>query len=319
MSQPRFLVLGGGEGWHSNQLRAAAEAAGSELAYATYESIKGEVFSCGRDVESGIVCEAGPLDQFDAILTRTMPAGSLEQITFRLAALHALRGTPIVNQPAALEIAIDKYATLARVSKLGYPVPRTIVVQSRADAMTAFESLGGDVVVKPIFGGEGRGVMRVTDRELAWYTFSTLEQVGAVVYLQEFIAPGGIDTRLLVIGDRVIAVERSNANDFRTNVISGGTAKEVVPTDEQVAMAKRILEQIGLDFASVDFLHTEDGGYRVLEVNAIPGWKGAQRACDQSIADEIIRLLFQRAGLDVRQSNSPESNSPDSNSQVSCS
>ncbi len=64
--------------------------------------------------------------------------------------------------------------------------------------------------------------MRIRDRQLAWYTFATLDQLDAVSYVQKFIPPGGIDTRLLVIGDQVFGIRRENQSDFRTNVSGGG-------------------------------------------------------------------------------------------------
>lgn len=292
MSGRRFLVLGGGEGWHMNQLRSAAEATGCEIAVSPYETLAASIGRCGSTIAT---CSAGTLGQFDAILTRTMPAASLEQITFRLATLHSLTDVPLVNPPRALEIAIDKFATLAHVAALGYPVPETIVVQSRGEAMDAFERLGGDCVVKPIFGGEGRGVTRIADPQLAWYAFSTLEGLGAVCYLQEFVAPGGIDTRLLVIGERVIGLRRTNELDFRTNVASGALCQSIEPNDVIRELATAITRSIGLTFASVDLLDCADGSQCVLEVNAIPGWKGAQQVADTNIAAEIVHLLCEQA------------------------
>jgi len=47
----------------------------------------------------------------DALLVRSMPPGSLEQVVFRMDALARVeqQGTPVLNPPRALEIAIDKY------------------------------------------------------------------------------------------------------------------------------------------------------------------------------------------------------------------
>jgi ribosomal protein S6--L-glutamate ligase len=227
-----------------------------------------------------------------------MPAGSLEQVTFRLAILHQLaleNEIALVNPPRALEIAIDKFATLALIAELGYEVPDTIVVQSRNDALAAFHSLGGDCVVKPVFGGEGRGVMRVRDAELAWYTFSTLQQLDAVMYVQKFIPPGGRDTRLLVIGDSIVGVRRRNHHDFRTNVGSGAEVELFQPTDQQQQVAVDICKSIGLKFASVDFIDTENENQQVLEVNAIPGWKATQAVVPESIAERIMQLLIAEA------------------------
>src|SRR6056297_2633374 len=295
MSGYRFLMLGGGEGWHWDQLRSAASRCGCEIRLGSYQSLRA-CLSPGEPCR--LACDAGPLDQFDAILTRTMPAGTLETITFRLATLHACLdhwpGTVIVNQPRALEVAIDKFATLARVSALGYPVPQTRVVQTRREALEVFGELGGDCVVKPIFGGEGRGVMRLRDRELAHYTFATLENLGAVFYVQQFVPPGGSDTRLLVIGDAVLGLRRHNPLDFRTNLSRGGSCGRFEPGADQKAMALQICRSIGLTFASVDLLDRDDDDSCVVEVNGIPGWKGAQQVTSVNIAQLIIEVLVKQ-------------------------
>ncbi len=294
MSDRRFLCLGGGDGWHADQLRSAAAKRGCDFEVAAYETLTARI---GDKVHAS--CIAGPVHGFDAVLTRTMPAGSLEQITFRLAILHDLVQSPespaIVNPPRSLEIAIDKFATLAHVARLGYSVPETIVVQSRGEAVDAFEKLGRDCVVKPIFGGEGRGVMRIRDAELAWYTFSTLEQLGAVCYVQRFVRPGGSDTRLLVIGESVVGLRRCNGTDFRTNISNGGTCQPITVSDEASEMAIRICDSMGLKFAAVDIVDSNDGIPKIIEVNAIPGWKGAQSAADFNIAERIIELLVREA------------------------
>jgi ribosomal protein S6--L-glutamate ligase len=235
-----------------------------------------------------------------------MPAGTLEQITFRLATLHAAQtqGVRIINPPRTLELAIDKYATLAIVASLGYRIPDTTVAQSRKDALAAFDSFGGDVVVKPIFGGEGRGVMRIHDRQLAWYTFSTLEQLGAVLYVQKFVPPGGRDTRMLVIGDSVIGIRRVNSNDFRTNVAGGATGIPVELSPAMVAAARRIAAEMSLVIGSVDVIdclpdqssadHNGVDGV-VVEVNGVPGWKGAQGCLDIDLAETMIRCVIDSA------------------------
>ena len=159
--------------------------------------------------------------------------------------------------------------------------------------------LGSDCVVKPIFGGEGRGVMRIQDPELAWTVFSTLENLGAVCYVQKFVPPGGSDTRLLVIGDTVRGIQRTNDTEFRTNVSSGGHCQAVDLDQQQMEMAQMICKDIGLRFASVDLLHFEGGEAKVIEVNAIPGWRGAQAVSQDCIAGEIIEELQTQAAVRV--------------------
>ncbi len=290
MSHFRILCLGAGDGWHAQQLDEASKQLDCQIEFSTYESLRSSIVNDTPTFE----CEVGRLDNFDVLLTRTMPAGSLEQVTFRLAILHAVVQTGIikvVNEPSALEIAIDKFATLQRIAAMGFPVPDTAVAQSRRDAMDAFHRLGGDCVVKPVFGGEGRGVMRICDAELAWTAFSTLENLNAICYVQRFVPPGGADTRLLVIGDTVRAIRRTNPREFRTNVSHGGRCEAIALDDQQEQMATRICREIGLRFASVDLLHFDQGPPKVIEVNGIPGWKGAQSVTTDKIAAGIITEL----------------------------
>lgn len=218
----------------------------------------------------------------------------MEQIIFRLAVLHTLAaaGMKIVNPPRTLETAIDKYATLAAVAALGYPVPQTIVVQSRSDGMKAFEFLGRDVVVKPIFGGEGRGVMRVRDPQLAWTAFSTLQQLDSILYVQKFVSPGGRDTRMLVLGDEVFGVRRTADHDFRTNVASGGSCEAIELSSDEVAMTRRIASSMGIRIGSIDVLDNDAGPPLVLEVNGVPGWKGAQQCVPFNIAEKMIAAIL---------------------------
>jgi len=287
----RLLALGPGNGWHADQLRLAATRHGCSLDYADYETLSSSFDAGGRHLAR---CTAGDLKSFEAILCRTMPTGSMEQIIFRLAVLHTLAaaGVKIVNPPRTLETAIDKYATLATVAALGYPVPQTIVVQSRSEGMKAFEFLGRDVVVKPIFGGEGRGVMRVSDPQLAWTAFSTLQQLDSILYVQKFVSPGGRDTRMLVLGDEVFGVRRTAEHDFRTNVASGGSCEAIELSGDEIAMARRISCSIGLRLGSIDVLDNDDGPPAVLEVNGVPGWKGAQQCVPFNIAEKMIAAIL---------------------------
>lgn len=319
MSCSRILVLGGRPicrpaaaplGWHLAELHAAATRLSVQLCFADYEALIAHVDDDGaRSVVAGESPDADHpvderLDEADAIFTRTMPPGSMEQILFRLAVLHDEYGRrsrngrshSIVNPPTSLELSIDKYATLARVARMGIATPATGVAQSRSAAMRLFDQLGGDVVVKPIFGGEGRGVMRIREAELAWTTFSTLQQLGAIFYVQQFVAPGGRDLRLLVIGPHVHAIRRTCQDGFRTNVRAGGRAEWIELRSEWQDMARRVCSEFQLTVAAIDLLETANGNdYRLVEVNAIPGWKAAQGVAPINLAEQIVSVLKENA------------------------
>ena len=78
----------------------------------------------------------------------------------------------------------------------------------------------GDVIVKPIFGSMGHGMVRVSDPDVAFRVLQSLEQVRAVFYVQRAVESGGRDVRAFVVGGRVLgAIERrAEGGDWRTNV-----------------------------------------------------------------------------------------------------
>jgi ribosomal protein S6--L-glutamate ligase len=237
-----------------------------------------------------------PLAAFDAILVRTMPAGSLEQVVFRMDLLHeaVANGQTVLNPPRAVEVCVDKYLTTARLARAGIATPPTAVCQKSDDAMTAFAELGGDVVLKPLFGAEGRGMCRITDSETAWRTCRVLEQTGQVIYLQQFVRHPGWDLRAFVLSGRVIAsMRRVAGNDWRTNVAQGGTTERVTLSVEEERLALRAAEAVGCPIAGVDLLPGPGSEMFVIEVNAVPGWKALAPTCGVDVAKEVVRFLTQ--------------------------
>ena len=283
----RIAVLSGGGGWHVHDLIRAAGELGHRAEAVDF-----------RTVMAAVEATPGPLAGFDAAIVRTMPAGSLEQIVFRMDLLHAAvsAGVKVLNPPRALETCVDKYLTNVRLARAGLTTPPTHVSQHSDDALPAFHQLGGDVVVKPIFGSEGRGMVRLTDPETAWRTFRALENTGQVIYQQRFVRHPGWDLRVFVIAGRVIAaMRRSSRGDWRTNVAQGGTAERVELTREQSALAAKAAEAVGCPVAGVDLLPGPGGELYVIEVNAVPGWRALAPVSGVDVAAEVVRDLAERA------------------------
>ena len=235
-----LVALVSGFGWHVADLERAAKQIGVSLCAVPFPQVCATV---GMARESPRVSAGGiDLTAADGVLVRMMPPGSLEQVVFRMDALHRLAslGIPVLNPPRAVEAAVDKYLTLSLLDAAGMPVPPTWTGGSAEEALTAFEKLGGDVVVKPLFGPEGRGLVRISDRELAWRTFHVIERLGAILYLQRFVRHPGYDVRVFVLRGSVIGVMRrhANAGEWRTNVSLGGRAEpsRLEPEAERLAL-----------------------------------------------------------------------------------
>ena len=286
----RIAVLANSESWYFADLHRAAQSAGHDLFRADYRHLVGRTDRIEIDGESPINLSAA-----DAVIVRTMPPGSLEQVVFRMDALLHLEksGVAVVNPPKAIECAVDKFLATSRLAQANLPVPRTIVCENSESAIAAFDELGQDVVVKPIFGSEGRGIVRVTDPEMAHRVFRTLERIDAVLYVQQFVPHAGFDIRVLVLDDHVVGSIRRRAHqDFRTNVSQHGTAEFYAPTPIEEKLALDSTRAIGARMAGVDLLQdNRDGKQYVIEVNAVPGWKAFGRATKIDVAARLIDSL----------------------------
>lgn len=295
----RFGVLGNEGSWYGEDLSRAASERGHECVRVDFPLVAA---SCGESsgVHPGTVSSGEyDLTTFDALIVRTMPPGSLEQVVFRMDALARLVacGVAVVNSPRSMECAVDKFLTTARLEAAGLPVPATVTCQDSEAAMAAFDRLGRDVVIKPLFGSEGRGICRVSDPDLAFRTFRTLERTGVVLYIQKFIQHSGFDVRVLILDGRVLgAMKRFSADDFRTNVARSAKTQPHVasPAEEQLALTAAAT--VGARIAGVDLLYDDSGRCFVIEVNAVPGWRAFSRTNGIDVASRLIASLEESSG-----------------------
>ena len=288
----RIVLLGEPGGWHIERLGAAVVRRGHVATVVRWQHLTASVGDEGLRFGPAAVAAA------DAIVVRGMPGVAtgtdrLESVVFRMDVLGCLEteGMPVVNRPRALEIAIDKYLSLAALARAGLRVPRTVVVQDAEAARAAFAALGSSCVAKPIFGSRGRGIALVSTATAAAAAVSA----GGLGYLQEFLPHAGWDVRVLVIGDQTFAMRRiAAAGEWRTNISLGGRPEAFAPPTGWLELARRAAAAVGADVAGVDILPTDDGPV-VLEVNAVPGWQGLQAVTEIDLANEIAALVERTA------------------------
>ncbi len=289
----RAAILGSRTSWHVGALQGALRARGIAAPCFSITRLVARIANRPRLGSRG-----ESLDDYDVLFVRSIPGGSLEQIIFRVDALHRLEnaGVRIVNPPTTIERTVDKYYTSTLLEDAGLPTPRTIVTERFATAMEAFHELGGDVVVKPLFGSEGRGMVRVTDRDTAYRVFRALELGRYVYYLQEFISHADRDIRAFVIGGEVVAamvrrVKEPGPLSWKTNVAQGARGEAWEPDREVRQMALTACRVLNADYAGVDILPGEDGRYYVTEVNGIPGWQGLKAATGVDVAALLVEYI----------------------------
>jgi RimK family alpha-L-glutamate ligase len=283
----RIAVLAARTGWHTKELERAAAERGHQPTVLPYEGLVARIGPA-----PGLRSRNTELDSADVVMARIIPSGSLEQIIFRVDALHRLedRGTRVVNSPRAIERTVDKFWTSTLLEQCGIPTPETVVCDDAEEAVAAYRALG-DVIVKPLFGSMGLGMVRVSDEEMAFRVFRTIEQIRGVYSVQRTVDHDGTDIRAFVLGGRVIAAIERRASGWRTNLARGGSARSVSLSDPLSALAVRAAAAVGADYAGVDLVTGRDGTTYVLEVNGIPGWRGLQEATGLDIAGRLVDHL----------------------------
>ena len=296
----RVAIMADEVGWHTRQLQAALRERGA-LGRCV------DLADCRVDTTHawhGLVIPGFGRELPDAVLVRGIAGGTFEQVTKRLGVLHALRefGVPVYNDARAIERSVDKSMTSLLLHAAGVPTPPAWAVESRAQAqrVVMMEAAAGHaLVLKPLFGSQGRGLRLVGAVNGAHHALPPLGGAyGALAYLQRFIAPlaqRGFDWRVLVVGGRAVTAMRRISTHWVHNVAQGASCESAELRPELARLAQDAARTLDMDYAGVDVMPGEPGAaLQVIEVNGVAAWQGLQRVTGFNIARAIVDDLFDR-------------------------
>jgi tetrahydromethanopterin:alpha-L-glutamate ligase len=290
----RIAIMTARPGWHGRRLAAAFAALGVATRFAS-------LADCRVDLEAsrhGIVVPGFRDGLPDGVFVREIAAGTFEQVTFRLAILHALAewGVPVYNTARAIERSVDKSMTSMLLRRAGLATPATWATEQEASARSVLmrESARGErLVLKPLFGSRGKGLLRLG----AGDALPAAADCNGVYYLQRFVdtAPEDArDYRVFVIGGNAVAAMTRRGPGWVHNVAQGARCGSAPLGDDLCDLAERAARAIGLDYAGVDLMRARDGSPVVLEVNGIPAWHGLQSVAPVDIAARLAHDFVQR-------------------------
>jgi tetrahydromethanopterin:alpha-L-glutamate ligase len=289
---PRILVVNDNSEKHSRGLAAGFRRRGAVAVDAPLASL---AFDTGSPAGIAIPGFDGALP--DAVLVRSIAAGSFEAVTRRLGILHALvkLSVPVWNSAVTIERCVDKSMTTFLLQNAGLPTPPTFAVEGleAARKVAARELPAMPLVLKPLFGAQGRGIRLI--RALA--DLPADDEVDGVYYLQRYVPRAGPpfrDYRVFVCAGKMVAMMSRRGEDWITNVNRGGVPERISHDDqpELAELAVAAAAAVGADFAGVDIVPAADGSLLVLEVNSMPAWSGLQSVVAANIADTIAEALL---------------------------
>ncbi len=282
--------------WHVRRLAAAMRRRGASVVVTSLPR-------CAFDtaLASGIDIPGFDGALPDAVFVRSISAGTLEQITFRLGLLHALResGVRVWNDARAIERCVDKSMTTFLLQQAGIPTPRTRTMEGDAPARDYVADAGRALIFKPLFGSQGKGLLRVEGLS----HLPPPEAADSIYYLQDFVPPAGEgfeDWRVIATRSRVIAAMGRKAGTWITNVHQGGAPVPCQPTREMRELASAALAAVDADYGGVDLIRGPDGRLMVLEVNSNPSWRGLQSVSDVDVAEAIVEDFLAAVGVHQR-------------------
>ena len=294
----RVAIFTDETGWHTRQLQAALRERGAvgrcvDLADCLVDTHRGR---------QGLVIPGFGRELPAAAVVRGIAGGSFEQVTKRLSVLHALRdlGVPVYNDARAIERSVDKAMTSWLLHAAGVPTPPTWATESLALARRIVmreAAAGHALVLKPLFGSQGKGLHRVGLVDGRLRALPRLgKSFGRLVYLQRWLPPTqvpGFDWRVLVVGGRAVAAMRRVSRHWIHNIAQGASvaAAELTPLLAQTAAAAA--RALQMDYAGVDLMPF-GAGVQVIEVNGIAAWQGLQQVTSFNIARVLVDDLFDR-------------------------
>lgn len=107
----------------------------------------------------------------------------------------------------AVEIASDKEICTKLLKDLGLPVPEQKVARDAKDAADIADWIGFPVVIKPLDGNHGRGVVvNIMTEAEAEEAYAIAEQEGSAVVVESMIQ--GDDHRLMVVNGKLVAAAK---------------------------------------------------------------------------------------------------------------
>lgn len=311
MTERRVAIFTDETGWHTRRLRQALVRRGFEGRCVDLAACRFDTAASPHGVLIPGFGKALPC----AAIVRGIAGGSLEQITKRLGILHALRelGVPVYNEARAIERSVDKAMTSFLLHRAGVATPQAWAVEDEAQArriLVREAAAGHGLVVKPMFGSQGKGVLRVGAVDGGFVALPPLGELAGLAYLQRFVpqtespqAPG-FDWRVLVIGGQARAAMKRVSAHWVRNVARGARCQACALEPGLAALAEAAAAALGMDYAGVDLVPdaAAASGAQVIEVNGVAAWRGLQRVTAFDIAQALVDdLLARRLGVGLDQ------------------
>jgi len=207
---------------------------------------------------------------------------------------------PVINSFEVANNCGNKMITSLLLKKHNVPTPKTYFTFSSEAALENLEKIGYPMVIKPVVGSWGRGVMPLKDRDTADAIIEVRElndgPLDRIYYLQEMVNRPPRDIRVIVVGDQVVAaMYRTSSGSFKTNIAVGGEPVACEITKELEDVCMKAAKAVGGGILGVDVMEDKKRGLVVHEVNNTVEFKGLAKVVKKDIPKEMIDFAIKSA------------------------
>ncbi|HJJ22961.1 MAG TPA: lysine biosynthesis protein LysX [Nitrosopumilus sp.] len=204
---------------------------------------------------------------------------------------------PVLNKFEVAHICGNKMFMTLLLKKNNIPTPKTYFSFSSESAAENLEKVGYPLVIKPVIGSWGRGVMPIKDKD-AMDAICEIRNItdsphDRIYYLQELIKRPPRDIRVITIGDDPIAaMYRKSSGGFKTNIALGADPELCEITKEIEDMAAKASKAMGGGILGIDMMEDDKRGLVVHEVNNTVEFKGLARVTQRNIPKEMVEFAL---------------------------
>ena len=202
---------------------------------------------------------------------------------------------PVLNKFEVANVCGNKMFMTLLLKKNNIPTPKTYFSFSSESAAENLEKVGFPLVIKPVIGSWGRGVMPLKDKDTMEAVFEIRDITDSphdrIYYLQELIKRPPRDIRVITVGDEpVAAMYRKSSGGFKTNVALGAEPEICEITKEMEDLAVKSSKAMGSGILGIDMMEDDENGLIVHEVNNTVEFKGLAKVAQRNIPKEMIEF-----------------------------